>query len=82
VISKRPFNQIYLVMDAGCPVAAFTGRAELQSYLKRRLDTFSNPLVYAFGGDQSCAPVVITLSSALADRRVNKPDAECDESRP
>jgi hypothetical protein len=41
-------NPIYPVMDAGSPVAAFTGRPELRAYLQRRGDTFRNPLVYAF----------------------------------
>ena len=41
---------IDLVMDAGTPVAAFTARQELQAYLRRRLDTFCNPLVYTFWG--------------------------------
>jgi hypothetical protein len=31
-------NQIFLVMDAGTPVAAFTARPELKAYLRRRLD--------------------------------------------
>jgi hypothetical protein len=39
-------NQIFLVMDAGRPKAAFTTRHEMQAYLTRRLDTFCNPLVY------------------------------------
>ena len=38
-------NQIFRVMDAGSPKAAFTTRGEMQAYLKRRLDTFCNPLV-------------------------------------
>jgi hypothetical protein len=37
-------DQIYLVMDAGTPVAAFTVKREMQIYLRRRLDTFCNPL--------------------------------------
>jgi hypothetical protein len=41
-------NQIFLVMDAGTPVAAFTARPELKAYLRRRLDTFINPLLYTF----------------------------------
>jgi hypothetical protein len=41
-------NQIFLVMDAGSRKAAFTTRRELQAYLRRRLDTFINPLVYTF----------------------------------
>jgi hypothetical protein len=39
-------NQIFLVVDAGTPVAAFTARQELKAYLRRRLDVFINPLVY------------------------------------
>ena len=38
-------NQIFLVMDAGSPKAAFTTRREMQAYLKRRRDAFTNPLV-------------------------------------
>jgi hypothetical protein len=57
-------NQIYLVMDAGTPVAAFTAQRELQSYLRRKLATFCNPLVYTFAdGD---GPSIITMSKALA----------------
>lgn len=44
-----PAWHIYLVMDAGSPVAAFTAKHEMKAYLKRRLGTFSNPLVYTFG---------------------------------
>ena len=32
-----PSDQIFLVVDAGTPVAAFTARRELTAYLKRRL---------------------------------------------
>jgi hypothetical protein len=45
-MSNQP-NHIYLVMDAGGPAAAFTIRHELKAYLKRRLDGFTNPLVYS-----------------------------------
>jgi DNA polymerase III epsilon subunit-like protein len=58
-------NQIFLVMDAGSRKAAFTTRRELQAYLRRRLDTFINPLVYTFWGNQG--PSIMTLSSALAE---------------
>jgi hypothetical protein len=58
-------NQIFLVMDAGTPVAAFTARREMQAYLRRRLDTSCNPLVYTFWGNQG--PSIMTMSSALAD---------------
>jgi hypothetical protein len=58
-------NQIFLVMDAGTPVAAFKARHELKAYLRRRLDTFSNPLVYTFWSGHG--PSIMTVSSALAD---------------
>jgi hypothetical protein len=58
-------NQIYLVMDAGTPVAAFTVKRDMQLYLRRRLDTFVNPLVYTFQG--SHGPSIVTLSRALAE---------------
>jgi hypothetical protein len=58
-------NQIFIVMDAGTPVAAFTARREPQAYLRRRLDTFINPLVYTFWGNQG--PSIMTMSSALAE---------------
>ena len=38
-------SNIYLVMDADSPKAAFTPRREMQAYLKRRRDAFTNPLV-------------------------------------
>jgi hypothetical protein len=57
-------NQIFLVMDAGTPVAAFTARREMQSYLRRRLDTFRNPLVCTFWGNQG--PSFMTMTAALA----------------
>jgi hypothetical protein len=58
-------NQIFLVVDAGTPVGAFTARHELTAYLKRRLDAFINPLVYTFWDNQ--CPSIMTISSALAD---------------
>jgi hypothetical protein len=58
-------NQIFLVMDAGTPLAAFTVRQELKAYLRRRLDAFINPLVYTFWGDQG--PSIMTLSRAPAE---------------
>jgi hypothetical protein len=57
-------EQIFLVMDAGTPVAAFTAQRELQSYLRRKLGTFCNPLVYTFADDHG--PSIITMSKALA----------------
>ena len=53
---------IYLVM--GGPVAAFTTH-EMKAYLKRRLDTFANPLVYTFGAHQD--PSIVTMSAAIAE---------------
>jgi len=58
-------NQIFLVMDAGTPVAAFTAWPKLKAYLRRRLDAFINPLVYTFWGSQG--PSIMTISSALAE---------------
>jgi hypothetical protein len=58
-------NQIFLVMDAGSPKAAFTTRHEMQAYLQRRRDAFTNPLVYTFWGSQG--PSIMTMSSALAE---------------
>jgi hypothetical protein len=58
-------NQIYLVMDAGTPVAAFTVKRDMQTYLRRKLDTFCDPLVYTFWGGNG--PPIMTLSSALAE---------------
>jgi hypothetical protein len=58
-------NQIFLVMDAGSPKAAFTTRGELQTYLRRRLDAFTNPLVYTFWGNQG--PSIMTMTAALAE---------------
>lgn len=60
-------ERIYLVMDAGSPVAAFTVEREMQAYLKRRLGRFANPLVYAFGERQGYTPTIMTISSALAE---------------
>jgi hypothetical protein len=54
-------NQIFPVMDTGSPKAAFTTGRELQAYLRRRLDTFINPLVYTFWGNQG--PSIMTMSS-------------------
>jgi hypothetical protein len=53
------------VMDAGSPVAAFTVQHEMKAYLKRRLETFTNPLVYTFANDQGRA--IMTMSRALAE---------------
>jgi len=58
-------NQIFLVMDAGRPKAAFTTRRELQAYLRRRFDTFTNPVVYTFWANQG--PSIMTMTAALAE---------------
>jgi hypothetical protein len=65
-ISNHP-NHIYLVMDAGRPVAAFTTQHEMKTYLKRRHETFNNPLVYTFGGEQGYMPAIIPLSRVPAE---------------
>jgi hypothetical protein len=43
-MSNQP-NHIYLVMDPGSPVTAFTTKDEMKAFLKRRRDTFNRPLV-------------------------------------
>jgi hypothetical protein len=58
-------NQIFLVMDAGSPKAAFTTRGELQAYLRRRRDTFINPLVYTLWSDRG--PSIMTMSAAMSE---------------
>jgi hypothetical protein len=63
--SNRP-NHIYLVMDAGSPVAAFTSRHEMKTYLTRRHGTFNDLLVYTFGGEQGYTPTVMIMSRVLA----------------
>jgi hypothetical protein len=60
-------ERIYLMMDVGCRVAAFTAKREMRAYLKRRLGTFTNPLVYAFGQNRAYTPTVMTMSSPLAE---------------
>ena len=57
-------NQIYLVTDAGTPVAAFTVKRDMQTYLRRKRDTFCNPLVYTLQGSHD--PSIMTMSKALA----------------
>jgi hypothetical protein len=73
-------NQIFLVVDAGTPVAAFTARQELKAHLRRRLDTFINPLVCTFWGSQG--PSIMTMS-ARNDRAVTRlpepPQTTADE---
>jgi hypothetical protein len=59
-------NQIFLVMDEGRPVTAFTSKRELAGFLRSRFSLVGNPLIYAFAGD-GYAPVIMTLSSALAE---------------
>jgi hypothetical protein len=58
-------NEIFLVMDVGTPVAAFTVKRDMQIYLRRRLDTFCNPLVYTFADGHG--PSIMTMSKAMAE---------------
>jgi hypothetical protein len=58
-------NPIFLVIDAGTPVAAFTARPELKAFLQRRREAFTNPLVYTFWGNHG--PSIMTMSAALAE---------------
>jgi hypothetical protein len=59
-------NQIFPVVDADSPVAAFTVRRDLKAYFKWRLGTFINPLVYTFWNNQGTASIM-AMSATLAD---------------
>jgi hypothetical protein len=65
-MSNQP-NHIYLVMDAGSPVAAFTLKDEMKTYLRRRGDSFTNPLVYTFAGEHGYTPSIMTLARATGE---------------
>jgi hypothetical protein len=67
MIISNQRSHIYLVIDAGSPVAAFTTQHEMKTYLKRRHGTFNNLLVYTFGGERGYTPAIITPSMALAE---------------
>jgi hypothetical protein len=61
-------SNIYLVMDAGGPVIASTDKHKLTVCVRRRLDTFINPLVHTFGdGHAPHSATIMTLSRVLAD---------------
>jgi hypothetical protein len=59
-------NQIFLVIDAGTPVAAFTAKEEMKAFLRRTRGTFNRPLVYRIDGDGH-APVIMTLGRAMGE---------------
>jgi hypothetical protein len=48
-----------------CEIVIDTETPALTRYLRRRLDVFTNPLVYTFWGNQG--PSIMTMSSALAE---------------
>jgi hypothetical protein len=58
-------NQIFLVMDAGSPLGRLHGASRAESFLQRRREAFTNPLVYTFWGNHG--PSIMTMSSALAE---------------
>jgi hypothetical protein len=58
-------NQIYLSWMRGRRSLPFTVKRDMQIYLRRRFDTFANPLVYTFPG--SHGPSIMSMSSALAE---------------
>jgi len=55
-------NRIFLVVDAGRPVAV-TARHERKGFLQRRREALTNPPVYTFWGSQG--PSIMTMSSAV-----------------
>ena len=65
VISNQR-SHIYLVIDAGSSVAAFTTQHEMKTYLKRMLNTFNRALVYRIDGEGH-APVIMTLARAIGE---------------
>ena len=48
-------------------MATFTLKDEMKTCLRRRLDTFTNPLIYTFGGDRGSPPAIMTLLKARAE---------------
>jgi hypothetical protein len=54
---------VYVVVDSGRPVTAFTDKEDLKAYLRRMRDTFNRPLVYRIG--DGAGPVIMTVSRAL-----------------
>jgi hypothetical protein len=54
---------LFVVVDSGRPVTAFTDKDDLKAYLKRMRDTFNRPLVYRI--DDGNGPVIMTASRAL-----------------
>jgi hypothetical protein len=59
-------NQIFLAMDEGRSVTAFTSKRELIGFLRSRFWLVGNPLIYKFAGN-GYAPVIMTMSSTLAE---------------
>ena len=65
---------IYLVMDAGSPVAAFTVQHEMKAYLKRRLETFTiglfvaSPMLTAAAFDRWAVPPSLVGQISLTGR--------------
>jgi len=57
---------IYLVVDSGSPLTAFTTKNEMKAYLKRKLNTSNRPLVYRIDGEGH-APVIMTLARAIGE---------------
>jgi hypothetical protein len=55
---------LYVVVDSGSPVTAFTDKDDLKAYLKRMRGTFNRPLVYRI--DDGYGPVIMTVSRVMA----------------
>jgi hypothetical protein len=55
---------LYVVLDAGKPLTAFTDTEYLKAYLKRMSGTFNRPLVYKI--DEGSGPVIMTVSRVMA----------------
>jgi hypothetical protein len=54
---------LYVVVESGCPVNAFTEKHDLRAFLWRMHRTLNKPLVYRV--DDGDGPVIMTVPRAL-----------------
>ena len=57
-------ESLFVVVDSGRPVTAFTDKDDLKSYLKRMRGTFNRPLAY--GIDDGNGSVIMTVSRVMS----------------
>jgi hypothetical protein len=71
---------LYVVLDAGKPLTAFTDTDDLKVYLKRMRHTLNKPLVYRI--DDGSGPVIMTMSRVMAGRLDVKAPSRRDDLPP